>query len=57
MMQAEKQLEIIKKGVLEITPVEDLLKKLKEGRPLTIKAGFDPTLNNPYISMFYLFFL
>jgi tyrosyl-tRNA synthetase len=43
MLPAEKQLEIIKKGVLEIISEEELLKKLKEERPLIIKAGFDPT--------------
>ncbi|MEZ0324153.1 MAG: tyrosine--tRNA ligase [Hydrogenothermaceae bacterium] len=43
MLAAEKQLEIIKKGVLEIIDEEELLEKLKEGRPLIVKAGFDPT--------------
>jgi tyrosyl-tRNA synthetase len=43
MLPAEKQLEIIKKGVLEIISEEELLKKLKEERPLIVKAGFDPT--------------
>jgi len=43
MLPAEKQLEIIKKGVLEIISEEELLKKLREERPLIIKAGFDPT--------------
>ena len=43
MLPAEKQLEIIKKGVLEIISKEELLKKLKEERPLIVKAGFDPT--------------
>jgi tyrosyl-tRNA synthetase len=36
-------LGIIKRGVVEIIEEEELLKKLKEGRPLRIKAGFDPT--------------
>jgi len=43
MLPAEKQLEILKKGVLEIISEEELLKKLKEERPLIVKAGFDPT--------------
>jgi tyrosyl-tRNA synthetase len=43
MLPAEKQLEIIKKGVLEIISEEELLKKLKEERPLIVKVGFDPT--------------
>ncbi len=39
----EEQLKIIKKGVIEIINEEELLEKLKEERPLTVKAGFDPT--------------
>jgi len=39
----EEQLNLIKKGTLEIINEEELLEKLKEGRPLIIKAGFDPT--------------
>ncbi|WP_334056535.1 tyrosine--tRNA ligase [Alteromonas sp. S005] len=33
----------IKRGVDEILPEEDLIEKLKSGKTLTIKAGFDPT--------------
>lgn len=43
MLSPEKQLEIIKKGVLDIINEEELVEKLKEGRPLIVKAGFDPT--------------
>ncbi len=43
MLPVEKQLELIKKGVSEIIEEEELIKKLKEGRPLKVKAGFDPT--------------
>jgi len=43
MLSAEEQLGIIKRGVVEIIEEEELLKKLKEGRSLRIKAGFDPT--------------
>ncbi|MCX5718418.1 MAG: tyrosine--tRNA ligase, partial [Nitrospirae bacterium] len=47
MLQPEKQIEIIKRGAVEIIVEEDLVKKLeksyKEKRPLKIKAGFDPT--------------
>ncbi|MEQ8353321.1 MAG: tyrosine--tRNA ligase [Leptospiraceae bacterium] len=42
-----QQLEILKRGVEEILPEEPLLEKieksLKSGKPLKIKAGFDPT--------------
>ena len=37
------QLEIITKGTNEILPLECLIEKLKENRPLKVKAGFDPT--------------
>ena len=43
MLSPEEQLSIIKRGAVEIIEEEELLKKLKEGRPLRIKAGFDPT--------------
>lgn len=46
-MEIKEQLEIIKRGAVEIFSEDALLKKLeaakKEGRPLRIKAGFDPT--------------
>ena len=42
-MTAEQQLELIKRGTEEIIQESELLAKLKEGRPLRIKAGFDPT--------------
>lgn len=43
MLSPEKQLELIKEGAVEIIEEEELLKKLRENRPLRIKAGFDPT--------------
>lgn len=43
MLSPEEQLRLIKEGTVEIVEEEELLKKLKEGRPLRIKAGFDPT--------------
>ncbi|ADO45350.1 tyrosyl-tRNA synthetase [Hydrogenobacter thermophilus TK-6] len=42
-MTPEEQLKLIKKGTVEIIEEEELLRKLKEGRPLKVKAGFDPT--------------
>ena len=46
-MDTNKQLEIIKRGAVEIISEEELVKKLEESkrrrRPLRIKAGFDPT--------------
>ena len=43
MSDIDLQLELIKRGAVEVIPEEDLIAKLKEGRPLIIKAGFDPT--------------
>ncbi len=47
MISPEKQLEIIRRGTVEILLEKDLLHKLeksyKENTPLKIKAGFDPT--------------
>jgi tyrosyl-tRNA synthetase len=47
MLEPKKQLEIIKRGAVEIISEKDLLDKLersfKGNTPLRIKAGFDPT--------------
>jgi tyrosyl-tRNA synthetase len=43
MTKVAEAFEQLKRGVHEILPEEELLAKLKEGRPLRIKAGFDPT--------------
>ena len=39
----EEQIAYLKKGVAEIIREEDLRERLKLGRPLRVKAGFDPT--------------
>ncbi|MFA9487005.1 MULTISPECIES: tyrosine--tRNA ligase [unclassified Moraxella] len=39
----QEQLELLKRGVVELYSEEDLLKKLALGRPLRIKLGMDPT--------------
>lgn len=43
MKSVEQQLEIIQRGADEILVEKELVAKLKQGRPLRIKAGFDPT--------------
>src|SRR5688572_2174548 len=43
MLDVQAQLEVIKRGAVEVLPEEELVKKLRAGRPLRIKAGFDPT--------------
>lgn len=42
-MDINQQLTIIKKGVEELLLENELIEKLKQNRPLRIKAGFDPT--------------
>lgn len=42
-MTPEQQLALIKRGTDEIISEDELLAKLRLGRPLKIKAGFDPT--------------
>jgi tyrosyl-tRNA synthetase len=47
MLSPERQFEVIKRGAVEIILEKELLHKLerscKENKPLTVKAGFDPT--------------
>ena len=43
MLPVSEQLTYLKKGFSEIIREEDLVERLKLGRPLRIKAGFDPT--------------
>jgi len=43
MKDINAQLELIKRGAIDVLPEEELVAKLKRGRPLKIKAGFDPT--------------
>ncbi|GGK01910.1 tyrosine--tRNA ligase [Pseudomonas matsuisoli] len=43
MKSVEEQLALIKRGADEVLIESELVEKLKSGRALTIKAGFDPT--------------
>ncbi len=46
-LSVDEQLEIIRQGAVEVVPEEDLRRKLeasiREGEPLVVKQGFDPT--------------
>lgn len=46
-MSLEKQLDIIKRGAMEIVPMDELVKKLeksiKNNKPLKVKLGLDPS--------------
>jgi tyrosyl-tRNA synthetase len=39
----EEQLEALRRGAVEIISEEDLLAKLRRGRPLRVKLGVDPS--------------
>jgi tyrosyl-tRNA synthetase len=43
MAQLDEILSIIRRGTEEILLEDELIEKLKSGRPLRVKAGFDPT--------------
>jgi len=43
MKSIEEQLNLIRRGTVEIIQLDELKKKLEKGKPLIIKAGFDPT--------------
>ncbi|WP_437677551.1 tyrosine--tRNA ligase [Sorangium sp. So ce131] len=43
MVPAERQLEILCKGVVDLHVRAELEERLREGKPLRVKAGFDPT--------------
>ena len=43
MIPVEEQLKAIRRGTSEIIDEKDLTKLLKTGKPLKVKAGFDPT--------------
>ncbi len=42
-MTIEEQIAYLRKGMAELIREEDLRERLKLGRPLKVKAGFDPT--------------
>ena len=43
MLPVEEQLKILRRGTAEIIDEKDLKEMLEKGKPLRIKAGFDPT--------------
>ncbi len=45
----EEQLEFLRRGAVEIISEEDLLAKLREGRPLRVKLGLDPSAPDLHI--------
>jgi tyrosyl-tRNA synthetase len=43
MTSTQEAMALIRRGTEEILPEEDLIQRLETGRPLRVKAGFDPT--------------
>jgi len=43
MMEICEQIKIIRRGTVDLIEEQDLVEKLSRGKPLRIKAGFDPT--------------
>ncbi|MGB2681349.1 MAG: tyrosine--tRNA ligase [Candidatus Competibacter sp.] len=43
MHSLEESLELIKRGAVDLLLEDELVERLKSGRPLRVKAGFDPT--------------
>jgi tyrosyl-tRNA synthetase len=43
MVDVERSLQLIKRGCDELLIEAELVERLKSGRPLRVKAGFDPT--------------
>ena len=39
----ERQVELLLRGTTQVVQREELLERIKSGRPLKVKAGFDPT--------------
>ncbi len=48
-MSLQESLELLTRGTEDVIKLEELEKKLKKGKPLHIKAGFDPTAPDLHI--------
>lgn len=48
-MSIQESLELLARGTEDVIKLEELEKKLKKGKPLQIKAGFDPTAPDLHI--------
>ncbi len=49
MMDIKEQLDVIRRGANEVIVEQELVDKLKSGKPLRVKAGFDPTAPDLHI--------
>ncbi len=48
-MSLQESMDLLTRGTQEVIKLEELEKKLKKGKPLHIKAGFDPTAPDLHI--------
>ena len=48
-MTHETNLEVIRRGADELIQMDDLVRKLAKGKPLRVKAGFDPTARDLHL--------
>ena len=48
-MSVQESLDLLTRGTVDVIKLEELEKKLKKGKPLHIKAGFDPTAPDLHI--------
>ena len=55
MKSPDEQLSLLQRGLSELISEEDLRKKLARGKPLVIKAGFDPTAPDLHLGHSVLF--
>jgi tyrosyl-tRNA synthetase len=55
MLSPEEQFAELKRGSAEILLESELLTKLRRGKPLRIKAGFDPTAPDLHLGDSVLF--
>ncbi len=55
MKSPEEQISLIRRGISELISEEELSKKLSRGKPLLIKAGFDPTAPDLHLGHTVLF--
>lgn len=54
MQNPNSQISLLKRGTVEIISEKELLEKLETGKPLRIKAGFDPTAPDLHLGHFVL---
>jgi tyrosyl-tRNA synthetase len=52
-MTVAEQIAVIKRGCVELLIQKELEDKLATGRPLIIKAGFDPTAPDLHLGIRY----